>query len=274
MSAPLHIYVATPTKDWTVSNAYVDALRGLEAELARRGHTMTERRLNGGPILLARNLLATRALRSPMTHLFFHDSDIAYVPREMVDAMEEDVPLVGGVYPLRVHTWDRVKQGVEAGLPAQAAAARLPFKGLVGAPRYGGKSGALLACDSIPNGAMIIRRDVLEGMLAPAARERTGLRVVIHDQERVATFFDRSFEPAHAEMVLRETETHSELAAVPADALDLCVSEDRTFCLRWRALGGTVWCDPRLHFGHVGPCDFGAPSVAEMLAFQASRSGR
>lgn len=273
MSA-LHIYVATPTKDWTVTNAYVDSLRGLETELARRGHTMTERRLNGGPILLARNMLATQALRSTMTHLFFHDADIAYVPREIADAMEEDVPLVGGVYPLRVHAWERLRQGMEAGLPAQVAAARVPFRGLVGPPRFGGKSGALLACDSLPNGAMIIRRDVLEAMLTADARKRVGVRVVVHDQERVATFFDRSFEPSHSEIVIREAETHAALAGVGADELDLCVSEDRTFCLRWRALGGTVWCDPRLHFAHVGPCNFDAPSVAEMLAFQASRGAR
>jgi hypothetical protein len=34
------------------------------------------------------------------------------------------------------------------------------------------------------------------------------------------------------------------------------LSEDYTFCRRWRAIGGEVWLDTRSKLMHVGPREF------------------
>jgi hypothetical protein len=34
------------------------------------------------------------------------------------------------------------------------------------------------------------------------------------------------------------------------------LSEDYTFCKRWRALGGKIWLDTESTLSHIGPFDF------------------
>ena len=34
------------------------------------------------------------------------------------------------------------------------------------------------------------------------------------------------------------------------------LSEDYTFCRRWQALGGSIWCDPNTKLNHVGSYTF------------------
>jgi hypothetical protein len=40
------------------------------------------------------------------------------------------------------------------------------------------------------------------------------------------------------------------------------LSEDYTFCRRWRALGGEVWLDTRSKLMHIGPREFAGDAGA------------
>ncbi len=52
------------------------------------------------------------------------------------------------------------------------------------------------------------------------------------------------------------------------------LSEDYTFCQRWRAIGGQVWLDPRGVLAHVGSHDFVGCAAARLEAVQSGRPAR
>ena len=45
------------------------------------------------------------------------------------------------------------------------------------------------------------------------------------------------------------------------------VSEDLTFCKRWKELRGEIWCDPTAEISHIGTHDYRGP-VSELFTIK------
>ncbi len=108
---------------------------------------------------------------------------------------------------------------------------QFPISLLPGKPEQ--KSKGLIAIRSGPAGMMLISRNCLERL--------------------VATYIHRSYiEPAAPG---GKAWSLFEFEIDPHD--NRRISEDISFCNRWRATGGTVWCDSRLQLWHHGETAYG-----------------
>jgi hypothetical protein len=162
----------------------------------------------------ARNTLVARFLASPASHLLFVDADIGFGADAVLRLLGHGREVIGGLY--------RSKRLDAEEWVAEFAA------GPDGAVRSEPATGAVEVA-SIGTGFLMIRRDALTRMAEalPETRHMTQ-EGVVH------ALFDTGIEPG--------------AEGAPGRYL----SEDYLFCARWRALGGTVWCDPAIGLEHRG----------------------
>lgn len=169
---------------------------------------------NESLISRARNTLVARFLTSSASHLLFVDSDIGFGADAVLRLLGHGREVIGGLY--RSKRLDREEWVAEFTARPDGTLRSEPATGAVEVSMIG-------------TGFLMIRRDVLTRMAEamPGTRYRT--------EEGIAhALFDTAVEPG--------TE------AGPGRYL----SEDYLFCLRWRAMGGTVWCDPAIGLEHRG----------------------
>jgi hypothetical protein len=187
------------------------------------------------------NFLAT----ADATHLMFIDADIGFGADEFYRLLRFDEDLVAGRYPLKVRDWDKTFQAAQQA----SSATKLASVGLkyVGHPCPGDE---LLVRDGFMTGVyagtgfMLIKRRVFERMIAahPETKYRAAQTYpsVSAQNDHLYNLFDCMIDP--------ETGHY--------------LSEDFTFCRRWRKLGEKLWLDTQSKLVHVGSDDFrGEPIV-------------
>lgn len=185
----------------------------------------------------ARNELCAHFLSSGMTDLLFIDDDMEWTPASVLRLLGSDKPLIGGVGRRRMpkpnndpSVWCWRPIRGEDGKLTQDEAGNVEVIGFGGA-------------------FMRIRRVVLEDMIAAHPEWKRG-----GDPEWPAHIKDNYYE------FFRQNHEGSTLDT----------SEDYVFCDRWRALGNSVWADPRIKLGHVGMWNF-AGCVSESLTQDAEK---
>jgi hypothetical protein len=197
-------------------------------------------------ITRARNAIVANFLDTPeATHLMFIDADIGFEPSEFYRLLAFDEDLAAGRYPLKVRDWEKT----QALLKTAAPDANLESLGLsyVGHPcavseieaRDGFMTGIYAG-----TGFMLIKRRVLERMIAayPETKYREGHTYPKAKQPspHLYNLFDCTID--------RDTGDY--------------LSEDFTFCSRWRQLGEKLWLDTQSALVHVGSHEFrGEPLV-------------
>lgn len=154
------------------------------------------------------------------THLLFVDADMGFPPQLVTDMLAFGEPLVGAIYRKR----DDVVSWAASGLPGQPE-----------------RRGAFTEVDGLGMGCFLIRRDAVDTMIKRlpelvmrdiskhALRDLLGKGMIT----KLLRFFD------------------------PIDAGDEgFVSEDLSFCRRWRSIGGQVWGAGHHVVVHEGPYPF------------------
>ena len=251
---PLNVVIATPCYGGLMTHVYVTSLLKLMAVLPRQGVRLgLSTAAHDSLVPRSRNALVKAFLDFPgATHLFFVDADIGFEPDQVQRMLAFDQDVVAGMYPVKVIDWDRV--GAKAATQQQRAP--LPTEELrqaglhfVGVPILPGESGfderdGFVTARYTGTGFMLIKRQVIERMIAgyPDTQYRT-MQTYPSPPETGAPYhnlFDCLVEP--------ETRMY--------------LSEDYTFCHRFRALGGQIWLDTRSRLRHVGSMEFeGSPTV-------------
>lgn len=232
----MELFVATPCYGGQVTQRYLHAvialvLRGLATGLRVHVETL------GGESLItrARNTLVGKFLdRASATHLMFIDADIGFSPEAVERLLDLGEDVTAGMYPLKTMEWD-------APAVARARAGEListaPLR-YVGLPcfdppqRRDGFASGLYA----GTGFMLIRRQALLRMIEayPELRYDASHHSAGQQGPNLYALFDCTIDP--------ETRHY--------------LSEDYTFCRRWRAIGGTIWLDTRTPLVHCGMQDF------------------
>jgi hypothetical protein len=255
----LNIIICTPCFGGLVTQGYMLATANLLMLGTQMGFSVGVELMGYDSLITrSRNSLVAKFLDRPdATHLMFIDADITYQPAQILRMAEFDQDLVAGMYPLKVRDWSADAIGrLRNGESLETAPLRyvgLPCAGEARETRNGFVTG-----DYAATGFMLIRRNTLTRMMQAypelhyeAAHDRPDQNPSPHQY----ALFDCMIEP--------ETRHY--------------LSEDVTFCRRWRDIGGKIWLDTQGPLVHTGAHDFignpalrypktAAPMVQEQLA--------
>ena len=244
--------VATPCFGGLVTQRYMQSICGL-LDYGRRCGLAISVELLGYDSLIprARNTLVATFLDHPeATHLLFVDADIGFASDAVDRMLTFDQDVVAGLYPQKIVHYDA---GVLARLQAGESLeqAQLRYVGLLeDGPEAEQRDGFATAVYA-GTGFMMIRRSALERMAA--AYPETAY-VSAHNtpgpsaSRNQYALFDAVIEPSTREYL----------------------SEDYTFCHRWRAIGGRLWLDTRSRLAHVGPREFSGDAAARFAGALAA----
>lgn len=198
-----HIIVCTPVYDGTVHHGFMLSYLELVNKCKERGiHVDIIFTVRDSLITRSRNFLCRDFLQQhTATHMLFIDSDIQYSVDDVLQMLDADVPLIGGVYPKKHIAWDKhmgpLMNYVVVPLP------NLEYIPDINSPHEVAYVGT---------GLMLIQRHVLEQMMEAFPKDR----YMIDDIEYTQFF--------NCEIVDNQY-----------------LSEDYYFCHRWRLLGGKVY---------------------------------
>lgn len=234
---PLHLFIATPCYGGLVYQRYMQSICALMLAARNDGSRVSVQLLgNDSLITRARNTLVSMFLDSDATHLLFIDADIGFSLEEVVRLVRHDRDVVAGAYPLKIiHTGPEVAAHVEGGEPLATAILRY-----VGVPMDADErvqEGGFVTAEYAGTGFMLIRREALERMIAAYPETRFSAahdRSEPNESPNLYALFDCMIDPDTREYL----------------------SEDYTFCRRWRDIGGEVWLDTQSRLQHTGPWEF------------------
>jgi hypothetical protein len=182
----------------------------------------------------ARNFLLTHWFdKSDATHLLFVDADMGFEPELVLDMLSLKKPLVGAIYTRRQVDLARLAKLAAGGEPAQRAIARAhdfivrPVRGR--APR---RQNGFIEVEGCGAGLLLIQRACVETMLKqmPEISDAGGPKNT--PLARNLTRLIRAFDP------------------LTVDGGRL--SEDFSFCHRWRKGGGEIWARADKAVTHIG----------------------
>lgn len=205
----MQVYVAIPSYSGTVRVECVSSIVPSLAALCERGIPSVLQFIPSNCFIdLTRNLIVSNFLKSDCSHLLFIDNDVTFPADAITKLLDHDLDLVGAAYPLR-------QDGVH--FPVRIAHAQ-PF-------------GALIECEGIPTGFMLIKRSLIERM--------------------IAAYPERKFKE------LTAPDEHYELfSSGPVDGVFW--GEDYRFCQLATAIGTRIWCDTSIEMTHIGTKEYKA----------------
>ena len=240
----LHIVVCTPCFGGLVTQGYMLSTINLLLLGNHVGFNVTVDMLgNDSLVTRSRNTLVAQFLdRADATHLLFVDADIGFQPAQVLRMVGFGQDVVAGMYPLKMREWSaEAIDRVRCREPLETAPLRY-----VGLPRESeGRQmrDGFISAEYAGTGFLLIRRAALLRMMEAypelefaAAHDRA-----VHNPSRHRyALFDCMIEP--------ETRHY--------------LSEDYTFCRRWRDIGGQIWLDTQGALTHTGSHDFvGNPAL-------------
>ena len=224
MNKPPLVVFATCTYTGTAVHEFHEAMIETHDALKLAGIPSRGLRVGGDPYLSkARNRLATDFLMNHAagTHLFFLDDDIGWPGRKVVEFIQRDEDVIGGIYPKKTDNpeWPLELALDDAGQPIEKA--------------------GLYQVKLAPTGFLCIKRHVLEKMAATAGQ--------YHDSTHPTAA------PFHWNIFDMGWFLPDGSRPVPAmGRMGQFWGEDYYFCRRWRDMGGAVWIDPDIEFSHTG----------------------
>ena len=243
MSQPL-ILIATPCFGGMVAQNYMLSVIRLMSYAKSAGFNVSLSLLGYDALISrARSTLVAAFLDNPAaTHLLFVDADISFEPRQVERLLRFDRDFTGALYPLKAMDWDFVpRRCVEHGESLPQAA--LSYVGTFSPEAERRQEGDFVTAIYVGGGFQLIRRGALERM--------------------ITAYPDTHFRRVHSMPTSgsrRDSVESSNLFALFDCIIDpetgAYLSEDYSFCLRWRKIGGEIWIDAASKLTHSGPYEF------------------
>jgi hypothetical protein len=238
------IMVATPCFGGMVSQSYMLSIMRLTSYAKSAGFDVSLTMLGYDALISrARSTLAAAFLDDPAaTHLLFIDADISFEPQQVERLLCFEKDFTGALYPLKAIDWDFIPQRcVERGETVQQAA--LSYVGTFCSEIERRHEGEFVTGIYAGGGFQMIRRSALERMIADYPETHftsvhslpmSGSRREAVPSSNLFALFDCIIDP--------ETGAY--------------LSEDYSFCRRWRQIGGEIWIDTASKLTHCGPYQF------------------
>jgi hypothetical protein len=247
-----NVVVATPCFGGLMSHVYVHSLLKLMSAPGKQAFTIgLLTSAHDSLITRSRNALVKSFLDTPSaTHLFFIDADIGFEPEAVHRLLAFDEDVVAGMYPVKAIDWTRMSAALRPGMtPDALREASLHYVGVPEAANVREERGGFVTGTYAGTGFMMIKRAAIERLIA-----------------------------AHPETEYRAMQTFPQQkpGGAPYYSLFDCtidresgayLSEDFTFCQRFRAIGGQVWLDTESHLKHVGSMEFLGHAASELTKY-------
>ena len=244
------IMLATPCFGGMVTTGYMLSVIGY----ASSGQSIPMTVMHVGDDALvtrARNtLLSNFYFRSDCSHILFVDADISFPANAPTRLFQAGKDVIAGMYPLRDRYWDdQTKRNILAGERQQTVSLR--YVGETAAMHETYEHGPLLQTAYAGTGFMMISRNAVSRMIkAYPELEYKRIDAPAGEDGRRFALFEGSVDA--------ESGTY--------------LSEDYTFCKRWREIGGEVWLDTAIELTHTGTASFAVmPSVRVGIAHNRGR---
>ena len=252
------LFVATPMYGGQCNGMYARSMCDLTAMCLKYGIEMKSYFLfNESLITRARNYCVDEFLRSGYTHLMFIDSDIGFNPQDVLALLalqtdESPYDVIGGAYPKKCITWEKIKMAVDKGVADENPALLEDFVGdfVFNPVMDKGQGSKSIRLDEpaevleIGTGFMMIRRATLEEYAKKYPNimyKPDHVRTAEFDGTRkIGMYFQAEVDP--------ESERY--------------LSEDYLFCQNSRKAGMKVWICPWMHLQHAGFYTFGGKLAA------------
>ena len=262
------LYILTPCYGCMCHLNYVTCLIHTMNSLKALGiEVMVEFCKNDSLVSRARNNLVAKAMTDPkMTHILFIDSDITWDPSAILKLMVSDKHLVGGVYPLKHYSWERLLQDplnpynsnvVQSWIKAKDNSQlkdviknedlikhKLLSYNINFIDNYLKIDENLAKVRHVATGFMMIQRYTIEMMMKafPSTKYTDDVRFLKPEENKFAyALFDCGVEDDHY------------------------YSEDWLFCHRWQKMGGDVFIDVSINLAHSGMEDYNGSFITSII---------
>jgi len=218
------IFIAIPSYGYKCYTPCVDSLLKLQKLVDSQDDVDIEFKFiyQESLITRARNTLVYHFLSSECTHLMFIDADIAFHAEDVLQMLNHDKDLIVGAYPHK----NLIKK---EGLSDQAC-----FQYAVDLKKQTehGIVDGLVEIDYGATGFMMMKRSVITTMIDkyPETKYISDMDVAGEFQKEFHALFDCVIDPEKQRYL----------------------SEDYTFCKRWREIGGTLYLDINVNLTHIG----------------------
>jgi hypothetical protein len=207
------VFLATPTYDGKVGQAYVMSLVSSVLALKERGIGVTYSNLAGNcHVDDARNEMTREFMASGCDSLVFLDADVGWRAEDLVSLVLHDRDIVAGVYP------KKTQEGMDAEFPVFVAPGTVLLS----------EDDGCVEVSGAPTGFMKITRHAME---------------IMHEKHGSMKHYGQNDKPGALPLtILFERGFDSGFRR----------SGDYNFCHKWRQTGGKVYVDPRWTFIHEG----------------------
>jgi hypothetical protein len=226
----MKLFIATPTGRSAIFIQTCASISALTKHLACSGIDSVFVWNDGAHIDAQRDHLAAQFLNSDATHLLFVDSDVSFPAQLAMSLIEKDKDVVGAMCPSRGLNLPALAEQIRGGADLDHALASTSTYGHFtrdGAVRV--SDDGLCRLDGIGMGLTLISRKAFEAIDKRDSAKSYGF---YGTQQR--GYF---------------------LRIVSGGAI---ISEDISFCLRFKDAGGEIWGLPTKDIGHIGTMTFRA----------------
>jgi hypothetical protein len=256
------LFLATPMYGGMCAGMFAKSTADLSALCSQYGIPLQMYYLfNESLITRARNYCCDEFMRSPSEHMLFIDADIGFNPQDVIAMMalqaqdEEKYEIIGGPYPKKCISWEKIKSAVDKGIADDDANILERFVGdFVFNPKGGQQSIAIgEPCEvlEIGTGFMMVTKKAMK-KFADKYPE------YLYRPDHVRTeHFDGS----------REIMMFFQAEVDPVSKRYL--SEDYWFCQKAQAADIKTWFCPWMKLQHVGTYIFGG-SLADLASIGAA----
>lgn len=224
----MHIAIGTPMYGGMCYSEFVVSITQLQHAMTENKHKLTCLFMsNESLVQRARNAIVHTFLNNTdASHLLFCDSDQGFTANDVALMIKEDKDIITGIVPMKDINWELIKKAVKKNkknLIDYSGYFNTTFlknkdRKKVFEIKYGG------------SGFMLIKRQVFEKMIPFTDYYLNG--AVELNKQKVYNFF--SVDNIKNELL----------------------SEDYSFCLKWKNLGGKIWAAPWAKIVHVGTYRF------------------
>ena len=256
------LFLATPMSGGACAGMFAKSTADLSALCTQYGIPLQMYFLfNESLITRARNYCCDEFMRSTSEHMLFIDSDIGFNPQDVIAMMalqaqdEEKYEIIGGPYPKKCISWEKIKAAVDKGIADEDANVLEKFVGdFVFNPKGGQQSIAIgEPCEvlEIGTGFMMVTKKAMQ-------KFQDKYPEYMYRPDHVRTeHFDGS----------REIMMFFQAEVDPVSKRYL--SEDYWFCQKAQAADIKTWFCPWMKLQHVGTYIFGG-SLADLASIGAA----